>query len=220
MKKVLILFIFILTMTSCKYKITSPYSEYDISLGGNENKTLSVIDANASTDEIINALENNKKITGKNIIVVVGHIPSSAIFDNMKTALQNESNVELDLSDAILDSNYNFTSENALFLRTVLFASTLKMAADFFKGCTSLVNISMPNSLMTVQGTCFDGCSSLKNVEYLGTSPSTIKATTLSGTTPTDLYLPNVPSNPNDKSWDNFLGVKWTRIHYGASMPK
>ena len=94
------------------------------------------------------------------------------------------------------------------------------MAADFFKGCTSLVNISMPNSLMTVQETCFDGCSSLKNIEYLGTSPSTIKATTLSGVAPTDLYLPNVPSNPNDQSWDNFLGVKWTRIHYGTSMPK
>ncbi|WP_425387442.1 hypothetical protein [Brachyspira alvinipulli] len=83
-----------------------------------------------------------------------------------------------------------------------------------------MVNIRMPNSLMTVQGTCFDGCSSLKNIEYLETSPNIIKTTTLSGTTPTDLYLPNVPSNPNNNSWDNFLGVKWVNIHYGASMPK
>ncbi|WP_297278152.1 leucine-rich repeat protein [uncultured Brachyspira sp.] len=218
MKKVLILFIFILTMTSCKYKITSPYSEYDISLGGNENKTLSVIDANASADEIINSLENNKKITGKNIIVVVGHISSSAIFDNMKIALKNESNVELDLSNAILDNDYTFTSADALFLKTVLFASTQKIIADFFKGCTSLANVQLPYSLISVNNASFDGCSSLKNVEYLGTSPNVITGTTLSGTKPTDLYLPNV-SSQND-AWKNFLGIAWVNIHYGVSMPK
>lgn len=219
MKRVLILLIIILTMTSCKYKITSPdNSGSDIISDIYGDKELYVIDANASVDDIKNALKDNKKITGKNIIVVVGHISSSAIFDNIKTALQNENNVELDLSNAILDNNYVFKLENALFLKTVLFASTQKMIADFFKGCTSLVNVQLPYSLIIVDNASFNGCSSLKNVEYLGTSPNVITGTALSGTSPTDLYLPNV-SSQND-AWKNFLGVKWLNIHYGTSMPK
>ena len=218
MKKVLILFMFIIVMSSCQYKIISPYnSGNDISF---EEGSLYVIDANATEDDIKNALSNNKELTGKNIIIVAGYISSSKIFDTMKTALQNEKNVVLDLSNASFDNSYNFTLENAVFLKTVLFAPTGQITADFFKGCTSLVNIQIASSITKIDASSFSGCTSLKNIEYLGTSADILSGVKpFSGTVkPTDLYLPNISSQSED--WKDFLGVSWANIHYGVSMPK
>ena len=218
MKKVLILFMFIIVMSSCQYKIISPYnSGNDISF---EEGSLYVIDANATEDDIKNALSNNKELTGKNIIIVAGYISSSKIFDTMKTALQNEKNIELDLSNASFDNSYNFTLENAAFLQTVLFAPTQKLAANFFSGCNSLESIQLTSSLTAIESTSFNNCSSLKNVEYLGASADILSGVKpFSGTVkPTDLYLPNISSQSED--WKDFLGVSWANIHYGVSMPK
>ncbi|WP_239650406.1 hypothetical protein [Brachyspira hyodysenteriae] len=62
----------------------------------------------------------------------------------------------------------------------------------------------------------------LKNVEYLDTDPVKIlkENDTFRGSPVTDLYLPNVAEDPKNGSWDNFLGVAWTTIHYGKSMPR
>ena len=218
MKKVLILFMFIIVMSSCKYKIISLYdSGNDILF---DEGSLYVIDANAAEDDIKNALSNNKELTGKNIIIVAGYISSSKIFDTMKTALQNEKNVVLYLSNASFDNSYNFTLESALFLQTVIFAPTEQIIADFFKDCTSLVSIQIASSITKIDASSFSGCTSLKNIEYLGTSANILSGITpFSGTVkPTDLYLPNVSSQSED--WKDFLGVSWANIHYGVSMPK
>lgn len=224
MKNLLIILFIFLTIISCQYRLISPYYlEYDSVFGSNENKTFSIIDANAKEEDIKNALENNKKNTGKNIIIIAGYVSSSDVFDKMKIVLKDESNIELDLSNAVFDNNYAFKLENALFLETVFFASSQKILDNFFNGCESLIGIQLPSLLLDIYDNSFNGCRSLKNIEYLGTSPNVIEvknADALSGTSPTDLYLPNVSSHNKNDAWKTFLGIKWSRVHYGVSMPR
>lgn len=220
MKKIITLLIFItIICCSCKYKITSPFDYTD--MAGSDNNFYT-IDANASEEEIKNALYNNNISFGKKIIKVEGYIStSSKIFDNIKNSMQNERDIILDLSDAAIENNYTYTLENDLFLKTIYFASSQKIIAKFFKGCTYLVNIQLPSLLLSIDNTSFENCTSLKNVEYLGTSPSVLTSTPFTASVkPTDLYLPNVEKDPGDNSWKKFLGADWANIHYGVSMPK
>lgn len=223
MKNIAALLILIIIICSCKYKIVSPFDGVSDSINdNNSNKNLYIIDANATEAEIKDALQKNIESTGKNIIVVVGYIgANSKIFDNIKNALKNKTNIELDLSKAVMESNYIYTLENALFVTKVYFASSQKIIANFFKGCTSLVNVQLPSLLLIIDNSSFENCNSLKNIEYLGTSPNTIAGTPFSGTVkPSDLYLPNVAKDPGDGRWKNFLGADWVNIHYGTPMPK
>ncbi|ACN84745.1 leucine-rich repeat domain-containing protein [Brachyspira hyodysenteriae] len=95
-----------------------------------------------------------------------------------------------------------------------------------FNLCSSLTAISLPNSITSLlnpsEGKVFSDCKMLKNVEYLDTDPVKIlkENDTFRGSPVTDLYLPNVAEDPKNGSWDNFLGVAWTTIHYGKSMPR
>lgn len=230
MKKIVILLISITIICSCQYKVISPFDS--VNNGGNNNNgntnnnnnnnNIYIIYANATEVEIKYALDRNREATGKNIIAVAGYISiNSTIFDNIKNALQNEVNIILDLSEAVMESNYTYTLENALFLQTVYFASSQKIIANFFKGCTSLESVQLPSILLTIDNTSFENCSSLKNLEYLGTSPNIIASTPFAGTIkPSELYLPNVAKDPGDDSWKKFLGADWVNIHYGKSMPK
>lgn len=223
MKNIAALLILIIIICSCKYKIVSPFDGVSDSINdNNSNKNLYIIDANATEEEIKDALQKNIESTGKNIIIVVGYIgANSKIFDNIKNALKNKTNIELDLSKAVMESNYIYTLENALFVTTVYFASSQKIIANFFKGCTSLVNVQLPSLLLIIDNSSFENCNSLKNIEYLGTSPNTIAGTPFAGTVkPSDLYLPNVTKDPGDGRWKNFLGADWVNIHYGTPMPK
>lgn len=215
MKKILIIFISI-ALSSCNYK---PISSYCLCGPTSiENVNISSVGANSSEEEIKTALENNRNETGKNIISVTGHIDnSSAIFDNIKKVLQDESNIILDLSGSTFETSYTFTLEGVSALITVLLPPLQQIMPNFFKDCTSLVNIQISSSIIKIDNTSFANCTSLKNVEYLGTSPNAVTASPFTSSSPTDLYLPNVPSN--DNSWNNFLNVSWTSVHYGASMP-
>ncbi|ADG72070.1 leucine-rich repeat protein [Brachyspira murdochii] len=103
-------------------------------------------------------------------------------------------------------------------LTTVLLPPIQQITAGFFKDCTSLVNVKIPSSIIKINDNSFENCTSLKNIEYLGTSPNALTASPFTSVSPTDLYLPNAASNPNDNRWDNFLGVSWTSIHYGNSI--
>uniref|UniRef100_UPI003F4B878F leucine-rich repeat protein n=1 Tax=Brachyspira catarrhinii TaxID=2528966 RepID=UPI003F4B878F len=223
MKNIAALLILIIIICSCKYKIVSPFDRVSDSINdNNSNKNLYIIDANATEEEIKDALQKNIESTGKNIIIVEGYIgANSKIFDNIKNALKNKTNIELDLSKAVMESNYIYTLENALFVTTVYFASSQKIIANFFKGCTSLVNVQLPSLLLIIDNSSFENCNSLKNIEYLGTSPNAITGTPFAGTVkPSDLYLPNVTKDPGDGRWKNFLGADWVNIHYGTPMPK
>lgn len=223
MKNIVVLLILMIIMCSCKYKIISPFDGFSDGIyDNNSNKNLYIIDANATKEEIKDALQKNRDITGKNIIAVEGYIgTNSKIFDNIKNALKNETNIVLDLSKAVMESNYIYTLENSLFVTTVYFASSQKIIANFFKGCTSLVSVQLPSLLLIIDNTSFENCNSLKNIEYLGTSPNAIAGTPFSGTVkPSDLYLPNVAKDPGDGSWKKFLGADWINIHYGIPMPK
>ena len=100
--------------------------------------------------------------------------------------------------------------------------------AAFIK-CKSLEKISLPSSLVNMYHYTFGDCTSLKDVEYLGNNPSAITVQRggvfdgyTENSTPVNLYLPNVASDPKDGSWNNFLGYDWSKqtIHYGTSMPK
>lgn len=217
MKKIIILLIFTIVICSCQYKIapTDAYISYN---------NLYTIGANATEVEIKYALERNKEFAeGEKIIAVEGYIKTdSIIFDNLKKTLQDETDVELDLSKAVMENtDYTHKLENALFLKTVSLAISQKVTANFFNGCTSLVNLQLPSSLTAIEDTSFANCTSLQQLEYLGTSPNMITGTPFAAITSfTDLYLPNVKTDPQDKSWDNFLGITWANIHYGKSMPK
>ena len=100
--------------------------------------------------------------------------------------------------------------------------------AAFIK-CKSLEKISLPGTLVNMYHYTFGDCTSLKDVEYLGNNPSAITVQRggvfdgyTENSTPVNLYLPNVASDPKDGSWNNFLGYDWSKqtIHYGTSMPK
>uniref|UniRef100_UPI003F4C1D7C leucine-rich repeat protein n=1 Tax=Brachyspira catarrhinii TaxID=2528966 RepID=UPI003F4C1D7C len=234
MKKITALFILIsLMIISCKYKIVSPIIDIDeennIYNNGNNgnnnnqnnNQNLYTVGANSSEEEVRNSLEKNKQLTGKNLIIVEGYInQSSLIFDNIKKVISGKTDIELDLSMATLESNFKGTLENFKELTIVLLPSSRTLVGNFLKGCTSVTSIQLQKTLDTIDQTSFSGCTSLKNVEYLGTSPNIINGTPFTGLQPTDLYLPNVQTDPGDQSWDNFLGSKWNKIHYNTSMPK
>ncbi|WP_085168875.1 leucine-rich repeat protein [Brachyspira hyodysenteriae] len=231
MKKITALFILIsLMIISCKYKIVSPIIDIDDgnniynnngNNGNNNNQNLYTVGANSSEEEVRNSLEKNKQLTGKNLIIVEGYInQASLIFDNIKKVINGKTDIELDLSMATLESNFKGTLENSIELTIVLLPSSRTLVGNFLKGCTSVTSIQLQKTLDTIDPTSFSGCTSLKNVEYLGTSPNIINGTPFTGLQPADLYLPNVKTDPGDQSWDNFLGSKWNKIHYNASMPK
>ncbi|OEJ14416.1 hypothetical protein BFL38_06190 [Brachyspira hampsonii] len=218
MKKLIIILIS-LAVSSCNYKLISPYCMCN--LNNKVNVSLSSVGANSTEEEIKSALENNKNETGKNIIVITGHIGNnSSIFDNIKGAIKDETDVILDLSGASLETSYTFTLEGASALTTVLLPPIQQITANFFKDCTALVNIQIPSSIIKINDTSFENCTSLKNVEYLGTSPNALTTSAFASIKPTDLYLPNVKTDPQDGRWNNFLGAAWTTIHYAASMPQ
>ena len=222
MKKAIILLFIFFILLSCKYKITSPNIQYECGTIDNiNNNNLYTVGANSTEEEIRTALENNKGISGKNIIVVTGYIDnSSKIFDNIKTVIQNEKDIILDLSGSNLNTNNKFTLNDVASLITILLPNMQEIIADFLSGCTSLTSIQIPNGITIIRDSCFNNCTSIKNVEYLGTSANAVTANPFTALKPTDLYLPNVPSDPGDGSWKNFLGVAWVNIHYGVSMPK
>ena len=226
MKKAIILLFIFFILLSCKYKITSPKIQYECSTdntgdAGDINNNLYTVGANSTEEEIRTALENNKGIAGKNIIVVTGYIDnSSKIFDNIKTVIQNEKDIILDLSGSNLNTDNKFTLNNITSLITILLPNMQEIIADFLSGCISLTSIQIPNGITIIRDSCFNNCTSTKNVEYLGTSANAVTANPFTASKPTDLYLPNVPSDPGDGSWKNFLNVAWANIHYGASMPK
>lgn len=231
MKKITALFILIsLIIISCKYKIVSPIIDIDDgnnmynnngNNGNNNNQNLYTVGANSSEEEVRNSLEKNKQLTGKNLIIVEGYInQTSSIFDNIKKVISGKTDIELDLSMATLESNFKGTLENSTELTIVILPSSRTLVGNFLKGCTSVTSIQLQKTLDTIDPTSFSGCTSLKNVEYLGTSPNIINGTPFTGLQPADLYLPNVKTDPGDQSWDNFLGSKWNKIHYNASMPK
>ena len=97
-----------------------------------------------------------------------------------------------------------------------------------FYQCTSLSSISLPSSLtqLGVVGIeIFPDCTSLSDVEYLGTNPEAINClgNIFDNSMPNNLYLPYV-EEPTDTSikdkWNKFLGYSWSgKIRYKTPMP-
>ncbi|WP_157142725.1 leucine-rich repeat domain-containing protein [Brachyspira pilosicoli] len=97
-----------------------------------------------------------------------------------------------------------------------------------FYQCTSLSSISLPSSLtqLGVVGIeIFPDCTSLSDVEYLGTNPEAINClgNIFDNSMPNNLYLPYV-EEPIDISikdkWNKFLGYSWSgKIRYKTPMP-
>lgn len=119
-------------------------------------------------------------------------------------------------------------------LKKVNFNDKLKYIYHYaFYGCSSLSKISLPSSLQELGAAglaeIFPECTSLSDVEYLGTNPEDIACFgNIFGTSsnPQNLYLPNVDdptlSNPpqDTNPWESFLGYDWTdKIKYKQSMP-
>ncbi|WP_455145628.1 leucine-rich repeat domain-containing protein [Brachyspira pilosicoli] len=97
-----------------------------------------------------------------------------------------------------------------------------------FYQCTSLSSISLPSSLtqLGVVGIeIFPDCTSLSDVEYLGTNPEAINClgNIFDNSMPNNLYLPYVeePTDPTIKDkWNKFLGYSWSgKIRYKTPMP-
>ena len=116
-------------------------------------------------------------------------------------------------------------------LKKVNFNDKLKSIYHYaFYGCSSLSKISLPSSLQELGAAglaeIFPECTSLSDVEYLGTNPEDIAYFgNIFGTSsnPQNLYLPNV-DEPSDQTikdkWNNFLGYTWgDKIKYKTPMP-
>lgn len=71
----------------------------------------------------------------------------------------------------------------------------------------------------------FPDCTSLSDVEYLGTNPEAINClgNIFDNSMPNNLYLPYVeePTDPTIKDkWNKFLGYSWSgKIRYKTPMP-
>lgn len=116
-------------------------------------------------------------------------------------------------------------------LKKVNFNEKIKSIYNYaFDGCTSLSKISLPSSLEKLgdsgRSDIFINCTSLLDVEYLGTDPEAITYfgnIFTASITPQNLYLPNV-DEPSDQTikdkWNNFLGYTWgDKIKYKTPMP-
>ncbi|PCG20083.1 leucine-rich repeat domain-containing protein [Brachyspira sp. G79] len=127
-------------------------------------------------------------------------------------------------------ATYAFAECKAL-KKVTLNEKITKILAMAFYNCSSLEKISFPSSIESIGQYTFAGCTSLKQIEYLGNTPSSVKAdatvfsayySMAKASTPDNLYLPNVANDPNDESWNKFLSYDWSdkTINYGQSMPK
>ncbi|OEJ14417.1 hypothetical protein BFL38_06195 [Brachyspira hampsonii] len=127
-------------------------------------------------------------------------------------------------------ATYAFAECRAL-KKVILNEKITKILAMVFYNCSSLEKISFPKSMSSIGQYAFSGCIALKEIEYLGSTPSSVKADATAfseyygmakAATPDNLYLPNVTTDPNDGSWNNFLNYDWSTktINYGQSITK
>ncbi len=225
MKKLIILFIFLTITTSCNYKLASPYnSDNQDDSNNDKNKSIIMVDSNitVSENDIINAIDNNKKQLGKNILFVKGYINKDNNFlDNLAKVLKqgSYSDVTLDFSETYFDPANTKTLENVNVVITIKMGMAENLPANFFNGCTALANLYLPSTLKSIDRTAFQG-TSIENIQYFGTSPDTLKDSKcfeLASSKPKNLYLPNVTTTDNEK-WNNFLGTPWGKIFFGTSL--
>lgn len=122
-----------------------------------------------------------------------------------------------------------FVFAGCIKLKKVNFNNQIQSIYHYaFYQCTSLSSISLPSSLkqLGVVGIeIFPDCTSLSDVEYLGTNPEAINClgNIFDNSMPNNLYLPYV-EEPTDISikdkWNKFLGYSWSgKIRYKTPMP-
>lgn len=122
-----------------------------------------------------------------------------------------------------------FVFAGCIKLKKVNFNNQIQSIYHYaFYQCTSLSSISLPSSLkqLGVVGIeIFPDCTSLSDVEYLGTNPEAINClgNIFDNSMPNNLYLPYV-EEPTDTSikdkWNKFLGYSWSgKIRYKTPMP-
>lgn len=122
-----------------------------------------------------------------------------------------------------------FVFAGCIKLKKVNFNNQIQSIYHYaFYQCTSLSSISLPSSLkqLGVVGIeIFPDCTSLSDVEYLGTNPDSITwfGNIFDNSMPNNLYLPYVeePTDPTIKDkWNKFLGYSWSgKIRYKTPMP-
>ncbi len=99
-----------------------------------------------------------------------------------------------------------------------LFGSVTTIGKNSFDGLSEMESLVLPENLTKIDDGAFANCTKLKKVQYFGTDPKELqnsKQAFNSGTSPEELYLPDVKEALTSKcDWKNFLCITWKSIYY------
>lgn len=109
-----------------------------------------------------------------------------------------------------------FSNCSGLTLIILSSGALTNISKNAFYGSSYLVNLILPANISNVCDTAFSSCSQLKNLEYLGTNTNVSGSPFKNGSSPSNLYLPNVDkSKTNEFNTKCFLGKNNWKITKG-----
>ena len=91
-------------------------------------------------------------------------------------------------------------------LEEVTLAAQMNLQNLAFDGCSKLKAIIIPSAITTIGEYCFRGCSSLKTITSLPTTPPTLSTGAFQGVSPDVVYVPSASVNTykSASGWSNW----------------
>ena len=108
---------------------------------------------------------NNSYLTNANIKCSNGDIVNSVIIDKIKYELNDDNTARV---TGYIGTPYSLTIPESISYEGDTFKVT-SIGEDAFAHCTSLSNITIPNSVTRIENYAFYGCKNLSDIYYIGT---------------------------------------------------
>ena len=166
----------------------------------------------AQMEEILPTLPANTITTPHTIVLNVDDLLVSGQFGNytgVTGILQNNPSkfINLDLSGSTITSIMEYAFWNCTSLINVTIPDSVTTIGDYgFWGCTSLINVTIPDSVTTIGDYAFSGCTSLINATIPG-SVTSIGAWPFSDC----INLNAIEVNPDNTTFSSADGVLYNK---------
>ena len=108
---------------------------------------------------------NNSYLTNANIKCSNGDIVNAVIIDKIKYELNDDNTARV---TGYIGTPYSLTIPESISYEGDTFKVT-SIGEDAFAHCTSLTNITIPNSVTRIENYAFYGCKNLSDIYYIGT---------------------------------------------------
>ena len=108
---------------------------------------------------------NNSYLTNANIKCSNGDIVNAVIIDKIKYELNDDNTAQV---TGYIGTPYSLTIPESISYEGDTFKVT-SIGEDAFAHCTSLSNITIPNSVTRIENYAFYGCKNLSDIYYIGT---------------------------------------------------